>query len=180
MKWHTSVDLLAHACVPNLNISSFFSSTCFLHYYHEMTEISECNSISLKSCTSIPVFSATHQWKKENWFTDGIELGFLTKLFNRNNITKPPVSFSAVLFNDLFRCPYFTSSAELDLWRETGENSIKHLISPFHRLIWAVFEIFWVKNLNELVNWFDTPRICSVSPCQVWTLQCWFWHSWLC
>ena len=61
MKWHTSVDLLAHAWVPNLNIGSFFSSTCFLHYYHEMTEISECNSISLKSCTSIPVFSATHQ-----------------------------------------------------------------------------------------------------------------------
>ena len=31
MKWHTSVDLLAHAWVPNLNIGSFFSSTCFLH-----------------------------------------------------------------------------------------------------------------------------------------------------
>jgi hypothetical protein len=31
MKWHTSVDLLAHACVPNLDISYFLSSTCFLH-----------------------------------------------------------------------------------------------------------------------------------------------------
>ena len=34
MKWHTSVDLLAHAWVPNLNIGSFFSSTCFLHHHH--------------------------------------------------------------------------------------------------------------------------------------------------
>ena len=31
LKWHTSVDLLAHAWGPNLNIGSFFSSTCFLH-----------------------------------------------------------------------------------------------------------------------------------------------------
>ena len=31
MKWHTSMDLLAHACVPNLDIGHFLSSTCFLH-----------------------------------------------------------------------------------------------------------------------------------------------------
>ena len=31
MKWHTSVDLFAHACVPNLDVSVFLSSTCFLH-----------------------------------------------------------------------------------------------------------------------------------------------------
>ena len=31
MKWQTSMDLLAHACVPNLDIGHFLSSTCFLH-----------------------------------------------------------------------------------------------------------------------------------------------------
>ncbi len=29
MEWHISVDLLAHACVPNLDISPFLSSTSF-------------------------------------------------------------------------------------------------------------------------------------------------------
>ncbi len=31
MKWHTSMELLAHACVPNLDIGHFLSSICFLH-----------------------------------------------------------------------------------------------------------------------------------------------------
>ncbi len=39
MKGHMSVDLLAHACVPNLDISSVLLSTCFSHQYQEMKEI---------------------------------------------------------------------------------------------------------------------------------------------
>ncbi len=31
MKWYTIMDLLAHACVPNLDIGHFLSSACLLH-----------------------------------------------------------------------------------------------------------------------------------------------------
>jgi hypothetical protein len=58
-----------------------------------MTKISGCNSISLKSCTPITDFSAEHQIKTENWITNGIELAFSTKLFNKINITMRQVSF---------------------------------------------------------------------------------------
>ena len=63
MKWHTSMDLLAHACVPNVDIGHLLSSICFLHPYQEMTEISECNSISLECCHGVPIphISAKHQ-----------------------------------------------------------------------------------------------------------------------
>ena len=55
--------------------------------------------------------------------------------------------FWEVLFNNFSCHPYFTSSAKLDFWQETGETSIRHLIAAYHRLIWAVYEIFWIKNL---------------------------------
>ena len=149
MKRHTSLDLWAHACVPSLVISFFLSSTCFLQWYQEMTEILECNSISLKSCTHIPDFSAEHQWKTENnWVANANELGFSTKRFNKNNITMPQVSFWAVLFHKYICRPYFTSRPELDFWQGTGGTSIKHLISPCLCLICAVYEIFWIKDLN--------------------------------
>ena len=61
MKGHTSVDLLAHACVPNVDIGHLLSSICFLHKYQEIEEISERNSISLECCAPIPDISAKHQ-----------------------------------------------------------------------------------------------------------------------
>ncbi len=57
-----------------------------------MIENLECNSISLKSCTPIPDFSAEHQLKTENWIKNVTELDFSTKLFNKINITMPQVS----------------------------------------------------------------------------------------
>ncbi len=69
----------------------------------------------------------------------------------------------------------FTSSAEMDFWQETGETSIKHLISPCCRLIWAVYEIFWIKNLNQS----DTQKIYGVLHGRHSTFLCWYWRSWL-
>ena len=69
-----------------------------------MTIILECNSVSLKSCIPIPDFSAEHQQKTENWFSNGNKLDFSTKIFNKNNNAMHLVSFSAVssliLLND--------------------------------------------------------------------------------
>ncbi len=67
-----------------------------------MKEILECNSIYFKSCTTIPDFSAEDQLKTENRIANGIELDFSTNLFNKINITVPPVFILAVLFNDIF------------------------------------------------------------------------------
>ena len=61
----------------------------------------------------------------------------------------------------------------------TGETSIKHLIPPCCPLIWAVYEIFWMKNQNQLVNWSDTQKIYVVLHGRHLTLLCWYWHSWL-
>jgi hypothetical protein len=58
-----------------------------------MTENLESNLKSLKSCTPIPDFSAENKKKAEHWITNGIELGFSTKLFNKNNMSTPQVSF---------------------------------------------------------------------------------------
>ena len=73
----------------------------------------------------------------------------------------------------------FTSSAELDFWQETGETSIKYLISSCCRLIWAVYETFWMKNPNQLVNQCDTQKIYGVLHGRHLTFLCWYWHSWL-
>ena len=58
-----------------------------------MTEISECNSLSLECCVPIPDISAKHQYKTDTWIANGTELGFSTKLFKNININMPQVSF---------------------------------------------------------------------------------------
>ena len=57
---------------------------------------------------------------------------------------------------------------------------MKHLIFSCHCVIWAIYEIFWMKNLNWLVDSFDSQKIYAVSPCQHFALLCWYRHSWLC
>ncbi len=59
----------------------------------------------IKSCTPIPDFfgrasakdrEMEYQWKHqktEKWFTNGDELGFSKKLFKKNNINMPQLSF---------------------------------------------------------------------------------------
>ena len=146
-----------------------------------MAEISEFNSISLKSCTPIPVFSATHQWKKENWFTDGIELGFSTKRFNKNNITKPPVSFWALLFHNLFHYLYFYFLSWTEYlignWKNQHQALDLSVPSTYTSCLWD----FLNKKSElacELIQY--TENMLFVSPCEELTLHCWYWHSWLC
>ena len=114
-----------------------------------------------------------------SWIANGTELDFSTKLFNKININMPQVSFWEVFHLLYVWSADFTSSAELDFWQETGETSIKHLISPCCRLIWAVYEIFWMKNLNQLVNQCDTQKIYGVLHGRHLTFLCWYWHCWL-
>ncbi len=58
-----------------------------------MTEISECNSISLECCAPIPDVSAKHQYMTDTRIANGTELGFSMKLFNIININMPQASF---------------------------------------------------------------------------------------
>ena len=59
-------------------------------------------------------------------------------------------------------------------WR----TSIKNLISPCCSLIWAVYETFWMKNLNQLVNQCDTQKIYGVLHGRHLTFLCWYyWHN---
>ena len=67
----------------------------------------------------------------------------------------------------------------MDFWQETGETRIKHLISPCCQLRQAVYEIFWLKNLNQLVNRSDTQKIYVVLHGRHLTSLCWYWNSWL-
>jgi len=115
----------------------------------------------------------------DTWIANGTELDFSTKLFNKININMPQVSFWEVFHLLYVWSADFTSSAELDFWQETGETSIKHLISPCCRLIWAVYETFWMKNLNQLVNQCDTQKIYGVLHGRHLTFLCWYWHNWL-
>ena len=106
----------------------------------------------------------------------------LSLIFQRNYSTKSILiclryPFEKFKINNIFG--QLTSSAELDFWQETGETSIKHLISPCCRLIWAVYEIFWMKNPNQLVNQCDTQKIYCVLHGRHLTFLCWYWHSWL-
>ncbi len=108
----------------------------------------------------------------------------LSLLFQRNYSTKSILPCLRCPFEQfcltIFWSADFTSSAALDFWQGTGETSIKHLISSCHSLIWVVYDIFWMKNLNQLVNQFDTQKLYSVSHGQHLTLLWWYWHSWLC
>ena len=73
-KWNgtTGVDQWVHAAMPSLNIGDFLSSSSFIHWYQEMMEKSEHNSISLMSCTPFPVFQLS---VNKSWGT-----GFPTKM----------------------------------------------------------------------------------------------------
>ncbi len=88
----------------------------FLTLYEEMKEILECNYISLESSTPIPVFAAEHQWKTENWITNGTELDF----FNTTIQQKQYYYASGLLLSSFVEwfilSAYYTSSAELDFW----------------------------------------------------------------
>ena len=87
---HTSEDLWAHACVPSLIFDSFLSSV-----FHLISRDAANFKMQLnfsKDCIPIPEFSADHQEKTEIRLTNGNELGFPTKLFNKNNLSMPQVS----------------------------------------------------------------------------------------
>ncbi len=100
MKGHTSVDLLAHALVPNINISNVLSSTSFRNFRMELNFSEELHSHSwFFSWASIKDRKLDYKcnWA---WF-------FSMKLFNQNNIYVPQVtvSFWAVLLNNSFCLP---------------------------------------------------------------------------
>ena len=145
-KWNgtTSVDQWVHAAMPSLNFCDFLSSSSFIHWYQEMTEKSEHNSISLMSCTPFPVFRLSINESGElvsqrKWAM------FPMKLFIIYNITKNQVAIVVDFFHkkSLSHHPHFT--AERESWQETGKTRMKHMVAPFLQHVWDFYELFWRK-----------------------------------
>ena len=114
----------------------------------------------------------------DTWIDNGTELGFSTKLFNKININMPQVSFWEVLINNIFGQPI--SHPQLNWISDRKlEKLASSTWSPCCRLIWVVYEIFWMKNQNQLVNWSDTQKIYVVLHGRHLALLCWYWNSWL-